>query len=118
MSIIVLLVIGILIYANFNPSENQLFPKCPVYTLTGYQCPGCGFQRALYNFLHGNVVAAFSYNPLIFILFPYLFSIIVLEYFTNKTNPFVQKLHRIFLSKWALLIIATLIVIFMIVRNV
>ncbi|MDR2147787.1 MAG: DUF2752 domain-containing protein [Tannerella sp.] len=117
MSIIILLVIGILVYANFNPEDNPLFPKCPVYALTGYQCPGCGFQRALHHLFHGHIVEALSYNSLIFILFPYIFLLIVLEYFVDKIRPAARKLRQIFLSKWSVLALAVLIVGFAVVRN-
>jgi len=117
MSITILLVIGIFIYVNFNPSENQLFPKCPVYVTTGYKCPGCGLQRALYHLFNGNIPTAFSYNPLIFILLPYILILITLEYFVNKSHPPVIYLHRIFLSKWTILTMAALIIVFTIVRN-
>ena len=38
----------------FNPSSpaNQFFPKCPFRLVTGWQCPGCGSTRALYQLLH------------------------------------------------------------------
>ncbi|NBO60908.1 MAG: DUF2752 domain-containing protein, partial [Flavobacteriia bacterium] len=32
----------LLIYGWFDPSTSQFFPKCPVKTLTHYDCPGCG----------------------------------------------------------------------------
>ncbi|MDR2384563.1 MAG: DUF2752 domain-containing protein [Tannerella sp.] len=117
MSIIILSVIGILVYVNFNPTENQLFPKCPVYALTGYQCPGCGFQRALHSLFNGDIIAAFLYNPLIFILIPYILILIFLEYIANKRNPAVLNFRRIFLDKWVILAIAMLIIVFTIVRN-
>lgn len=117
MSITGLLVIGIFIYVNFNPSENQLFPKCPVYITTGYKCPGCGLQRALYHLFNGNIPTAFSYNPLIFVLLPYILILITLEYFVNKSRQPIIHLRRIFLSKWTILAIAALIIVFTIVRN-
>lgn len=44
-----------------NPSES--FLKCPLYALTGFQCPLCGSQRAIHHLLHLHPVSAFSYNP-------------------------------------------------------
>src|SRR5467141_5185253 len=51
----------------FNPASpaNQFFPKCPFRMITGWQCPGCGSTRALYQLLHLNPIAAFKLNPLL-----------------------------------------------------
>jgi hypothetical protein len=61
------LVIGVSVivglYWYFNPI-GLLFPKCPVFSLTGMYCPGCGSQRALHAFLNGNVADAFRQNLL------------------------------------------------------
>lgn len=38
--------------------------------LTGYDCPGCGAQRALHALLHGDIAAAWGYNPALFFLIP------------------------------------------------
>jgi hypothetical protein len=37
---------------------------CPLFALTGLSCPGCGTTRALRALLHGDVMAAFAWNPL------------------------------------------------------
>ena len=52
----------------FNPSDFNVFPKCPFYATTGWHCPGCGSQRALHNFLHGNIIEGFKHNFLIILL--------------------------------------------------
>jgi hypothetical protein len=58
----------------FNPSSpaNQFFPKCPFRLVTGWQCPGCGSTRALYQLLHLHPVAAFKFNPLFMLTLPFL----------------------------------------------
>jgi hypothetical protein len=33
-------------------------PKCPFKMITGFSCPGCGIQRALYAIMHGNIKEA------------------------------------------------------------
>ena len=42
------------------------------YFLTGLYCPGCGAGRASYSLLHGQILDAFSYNPLMTILLPFI----------------------------------------------
>jgi Protein of unknown function (DUF2752). len=76
-SLIILLVIAALlvfgfIYYALDPTQSGLFPRCGFLTLTGYKCPGCGSQRAIHALLHGDVVAAFKYNALLFISVPWL----------------------------------------------
>ena len=51
-----------LVYAR-NPEEQGFYPPCLFYTLTGLHCPGCGTLRGLHQLLHGNLIAAFGYNP-------------------------------------------------------
>ena len=56
----------------FPPASHSFYPRCPLYMLTGWQCPGCGATRALYELLHGNIGAAWAYNQLFVALFPML----------------------------------------------
>ena len=50
---------------HFRARQNGFFPACPFRTLTGFTCPGCGSTRGLHRLLHGDVVAAFEFNPLL-----------------------------------------------------
>lgn len=45
--------------------------KCPLFQLTGWQCPLCGSQRAVHELLHGNIGSAWNYNPGLWISLPY-----------------------------------------------
>jgi Protein of unknown function (DUF2752) len=53
-----------------DPVSVRFCPVCPFHQLTGLWCPGCGTSRALHQLLHGNVVAAFYFNPLAVSLLP------------------------------------------------
>ena len=55
---------------QFNPEQHAFFPKCGFHALTGFDCPGCGGQRALHQLLHGNLPEAFRYNALLVSLAP------------------------------------------------
>jgi hypothetical protein len=42
--------------------QNHLL-ACPFKMLTGYDCPGCGFQRSVIALLQGNLNQSFHYYP-------------------------------------------------------
>ena len=73
-----IVVVGLLftLYFFVNPATSYLMPKCIFKMLTGYDCPSCGSQRVLHMLLHGDVVDAFSLNPFIFIVAPYLLAVV------------------------------------------
>ena len=63
---------GITLYW-FPPDRYSFYPRCPVWILTGFECPGCGATRALAALLHGKVVEALQYNALFVCLLPMFF---------------------------------------------
>lgn len=72
---IIALIGGLIIY-KFNPSLYWFMPKCPFKLITGFNCPGCGIQRAIYEMLHGNFIEAIKYNYYLLYSGPYLASFI------------------------------------------
>ena len=62
--------VGMAIVFAVDPARAGLFPPCPLHRYTGLWCPGCGTTRALHQLLHGNVAAAFRFNPLAITLLP------------------------------------------------
>ncbi len=62
--------IGCLIYYYIDPNTIVIAPKCPVKLLTGLNCPGCGFQRALHASLHAHFIEAIHYNLFLLIALP------------------------------------------------
>ena len=108
---------GIYFYAQYNPEEHQFFPKCPVFVLTGYRCPGCGSQRAFYHLFHGNIMMALRNNPFIIAVILYVLSGVYLEYVANKSNPRTIRLREILFGNRVLLALALIIILFTILRN-
>ncbi len=107
-------VVFVYIYYKINPAGQDWMPKCPFHSMTGLHCPGCGSQRAIHDFLHGNLIDAFKHNFLmglgILVLLYKIFLLIRARFYPDKSanllyNPKVP---------WIILI---LIISFWILRN-
>jgi hypothetical protein len=53
------------VVAYFDPSTAGFYPTCPLYSLTGFACPGCGLTRGFHALFHGDVLTALDYNALL-----------------------------------------------------
>jgi hypothetical protein len=51
--------------AYFDPTTAGFFPVCPLYSLTGLACPGCGLTRGFHALFHGDVLTALDYNAML-----------------------------------------------------
>ena len=110
--VIILLITGY--YFFLNPYEQEyFFISCPFYKITGYQCSGCGSQRAFHEILHLNFREAFHQNALVLIAIPY-FSLI---FFTSFFQEKFAKLRQILIGKKTILILFIFIILFGIFRN-
>ncbi|MDE6157800.1 MAG: DUF2752 domain-containing protein [Muribaculaceae bacterium] len=67
------------VFYYYADPASAWMPRCFFRYLTGYDCPGCGFQRALHAALHGNIAAAWGYNPFVFFALPAAVFYIVVE---------------------------------------
>ncbi len=54
----------------YDPTTAGFFPICALHALTGLDCPGCGGLRAVHQLSHGNIAAAWHFNPLFVALLP------------------------------------------------
>jgi hypothetical protein len=66
---------------TFSPTEHGFYPRCLFHALTGWQCPGCGGTRALYQLLHLHAGEALRYNALVTVLAPMAMGWFVYWYF-------------------------------------
>lgn len=110
--VIILLMTGY--YFFLNPYEQEyFFISCPFYKITGYQCSGCGSQRAFHEILHLNFREAFRQNALVLIAIPY-FSLI---FFTSFFQEKFAKLRQLLIGKKTTLILFFIVILFGIFRN-
>ncbi|MFE3742930.1 DUF2752 domain-containing protein [Streptomyces sp. NPDC059096] len=49
-----------------DPNESGHYPPCPLYSLTGLYCPGCGGLRGAHALAHGDWPTALGDNALAF----------------------------------------------------
>jgi len=62
--------VGLAFLYAVDPERSHLYPPCPLFFLSGLQCPGCGTARALHQLLHGHLAAAWRFNALVVALLP------------------------------------------------
>lgn len=56
----------------FDPRRYHFYPVCFFHKTTGLLCAGCGAMRALHQLLHGHLVTAFRFNPLLIVSLPFI----------------------------------------------
>lgn len=101
--------------AYFDPSKANFFPVCPLYTMTGLACPGCGLTRGFHSLFHGDIIPALDYNFLIPVwaaIFGWVFVSLLLRVIRGR-GLWMWPTRPGFL--WSFLIV---LVVFGIVRNV
>lgn len=72
---------GAFIVGYFNPTTAGFFPFCPLYSVTGILCPGCGLTRGFHALSHGDVLTALHFNamlPVYLLFFLYLLAALIL----------------------------------------
>lgn len=114
--IVLLILILLFIYGQYNPNESALFPKCPFKVISGLDCPGCGSQRALHYLINFEILQAFKSNPLLVISIPYILLGFIFELIEKPTQKILKWRKRLFGNN-AILIILTVIIGFWILRN-
>lgn len=103
---------GLFIYYFFNAIYHFSIP-CPIKTITGYYCPGCGITRLLFSLIKLDFYQAFRYNPLVFILI-----ILTIIYFILKI--FLKMIWKkdLIISQWIYYILIVILIFYGILRNI
>ena len=108
-----MLVVAAVIYYVYDPATMP-FPRCPFLMLTGWQCPGCGSQRAIHSLLHLDVAAAWQYNALLVASIPYVLLLAVVEWCGRREG----RLYRLLNSEVLIWSYFVLVVVWWVVRNI
>lgn len=86
-----------------NRTEKYLLP-CPFKTLTGFDCPGCGFQRSVLALLKGDFILSFHLYPAtVPILFLALFLLLKMKFPINQR----EMIRKILLGIVAVIVIVS-----------
>lgn len=98
----------------FDPTKAGFFPVCPLYSLTGFACPGCGLTRGFHALFHGDVLTALDYNALLpFFAALIGFGFVSLVYFAARGRRMAVNL----LHPNALWVFFVLLLVFGVARN-
>lgn len=103
--VIVAVVALAVVYFVFDPSGSHLFPKCAFHSLTGFQCPGCGSQRAIHALLHGDVAGAMAYNALLVVSLPLIALLATMKYWKRHFPRMHQFLNSTVITFGSLILI-------------
>ena len=109
-----MLVVAAVIYYVYDPATMP-FPRCPFLVLTGWECPGCGSQRAIHSLLHLDIAAAWRYNAMLVLSIPYVVLLLVAEWLGRRRQ---SRLYRVVNSEVLIWSYFVLVVAWWILRNV
>jgi hypothetical protein len=84
--------------------------------LTGYECPGCGSQRAVHYLLNGKINSAIQANALLVFSIPYILFLFLAELLKSKSR-FFMRLYKTLFSRIAIWIVFVIIIIWWVARN-
>ena len=82
-------------------------------TLTGWECPGCGSQRAIHALLHGQLGQAWHYNALLLFELPLVALLGVMWIWPGRW----PRLEKALYSRGFILALLTVIIIWTVYRN-
>lgn len=88
---------------------------CPFKLMTGYDCPGCGGQRALHQLLHFNFKNAFLLNPLLIMILPLIMMAAIVNF--NFFKAKFPKISQSLFSNKMIVAMLVLTLFFFIFRN-
>jgi hypothetical protein len=55
-----------------DPNVEGHYPRCPIRSVVGVDCPGCGSLRAMHDLAHGDFLGALDHNAMLVLFLPVL----------------------------------------------
>lgn len=111
--IIILIVISFIINFKYITDVSQ----CYIFQSTGILCPSCGGTRCIQSLLQGDIGSAFHYNFVIACVAIYLV-IFNIVYLINRNKDADRKiLTWIYPKYWYTIILAVILIIYTVLRN-
>ncbi len=114
--VVMLVVSALLLLFLYNPENVSFYPRCIFLKLTGFQCAGCGSLRFIHSILNGEFSKAWSYNPFLFLVSPFILLMLILSLARYKITS-IEKLYRILNSSVVITILIVLTLFWWIYRN-
>ncbi|MNK21525.1 hypothetical protein D3C87_397840 [compost metagenome] len=114
-AISVFLVGLVCVYYLIDPSKSSFFLTCPLKSVSGYDCPGCGVQRAFHELLHFRFLEAFKYNPLFVLSIPILVIVLLMKSFGSERTKTV--VNNFFKSKFLIFSLLIIVLVLLLLRN-
>lgn len=106
---------GVVLYW-LDPARYVFMPKCIFRMLTGWDCPGCGLQRAVHALLHGRFGEAVQYNYFLLLGIPYVLAVMYMEWFASGEKHL--RLRRVLYHRYVLYAYVALYLAWWVLRNV
>ena len=107
---------AVFLFAVFYARSGSTAIRCVFYELTGLYCPGCGSTRAIRALMNGQLKQAFLFNPLLFVLGPPAFIVLLYEYLRFV---FPKLRLRPLILPWQLeSAVTVLIIVYWVLRNI
>lgn len=100
--------------ALVDPAQSKWVPRCFFKFATGYDCPGCGSQRAIHALLHGHFADTWHYNALLIAALPFMIFFLTVTIGRNRW----PRLYTLFTSNTAIYISLAVILGWTLLRNI
>ena len=93
----VLIAVAIAYYIFYRITDIGL--KCPLHTLTGLLCPGCGITRMFTSLLNFDLAGALYYNAAVLLLLPFWCAVIISHYaeYIKNGDRILKTWHKVIL---------------------
>lgn len=112
---LVVILSGVVLYW-LDPAQYVFMPKCIFRMLTGWDCPGCGLQRAVHALLHGRFWEAVQYNYFLLLGIPYVLAVMYMKWFTSGEKHL--RLRQVLYHRYVLYAYVMLYLAWWVLRNV